>query len=268
MLVPDFPSTLPVALIPNPSLLIFIAIATVSTGVLSLAIGLAGGQASYTSAQGLKYMHLLYLELQVPLDAMAVGLEGIKTASLVRIEPSQHALVVPYFDHLIDRLKSFATIMNEPETLRMLLSHNFDLTDEKVPALSRDAFTQLFIDGFASHPEVKCRQVDNPHWIVEIVCPPNVFTPQQIGNLYAQILSQSRLNSLGKVDFDILILGGIKTTPATSDHPDALQPNQWGVDVVETNSGDRFLRSIDWENTIATKSTDSIFKIEWLISNP
>ena len=158
--------------------------------------------------------------------------------------------------------------MNEAQTLRMLLSHNFDLADQKVPALSRDAFTQLFIDGFASHPDIKCRQVDNPHWIVEIVCLANSCTPQQIGNLCAQILSQSRLNSLGEVDFDILILGGIKTTPATSDHPDALQPNQWGVDVVETKSGERFLRSIDWDNTIASKSTDSIFKIELLISNP
>jgi hypothetical protein len=39
MLLPDLPITLPVALIPSPSLLIFIAMAIVSTGVLSLAIG-------------------------------------------------------------------------------------------------------------------------------------------------------------------------------------------------------------------------------------
>ena len=39
MLLPDLPITLAVALIPNPSLLIFIAMAIVSTGVLSLAIG-------------------------------------------------------------------------------------------------------------------------------------------------------------------------------------------------------------------------------------
>ncbi len=69
--------------------------------------GLAGGQSQYTSAEGLKYMELLYRELQVPLDAMAVGLAGIKTASLARIEPDRHAIVSPYFDHLIDRLKSF-----------------------------------------------------------------------------------------------------------------------------------------------------------------
>ena len=71
--------------------------------------GLAGGQSEYTSAAGLESMKILYQELQVPLDAMIVGLEGIKTASLSRIEPSEHAIVSPYFDHLINQLKAFPT---------------------------------------------------------------------------------------------------------------------------------------------------------------
>ncbi|MFM2304100.1 MAG: hypothetical protein RLZZ135_1510 [Cyanobacteriota bacterium] len=69
--------------------------------------GLAGGHAEYTSAEGLDSMQLLYRELQVPLDAMSVGLEGIKTASLKRIDADRHAIVSPYFDHLIAQLKSF-----------------------------------------------------------------------------------------------------------------------------------------------------------------
>jgi Protein of unknown function (DUF2656) len=156
--------------------------------------------------------------------------------------------------------------MTDSQALRLLLSHNFDITDEIVPALSREAFTQLFSDGFSSHPEVTCRQVDNPHWIVEFICPANFLSPQQVGEKCAKILSDSRIASLGKVDFDILILGGIKTTPATSSSPDALQPNQWGVDVVETRSGAQFLRSINWESTIAGKSAESIFKVESLCS--
>jgi Phycobilisome protein len=71
--------------------------------------GLAGGQSEYTSAEGLESMKILYQELQVPLDAMTVGLAGIKTASLKRIEPTQHAIVIPYFDHLLNQLKSFTT---------------------------------------------------------------------------------------------------------------------------------------------------------------
>ncbi len=72
-----------------------------------ISYGIAGGHSQYTSAEGLASMQSLYRELQVPLDAMSVGLEGIKTASLNRIDPSQHAIVTPYFDHLIAQLKSF-----------------------------------------------------------------------------------------------------------------------------------------------------------------
>jgi Phycobilisome protein len=69
--------------------------------------GLAGGESEYTSAAGLVHMEQLYRELKVPLDAMAVGLEGIKTASFNRIDPSQQSIVEPYFDSLIGQLKSF-----------------------------------------------------------------------------------------------------------------------------------------------------------------
>lgn len=154
--------------------------------------------------------------------------------------------------------------MNDAQSLRMLLSHNFDLNDGKTPALSRSAFTQVFIDGFSSDPAVTCRQVDNPHWIVEIIAGSGSSTPQQVGEKCAQILSASRSQSVGTVDFDILVLGGIKTTPATSSSPDALQANQWGVDIVETKSGAQFLRSISWDTTIAGKPVDTIFKVESL----
>jgi hypothetical protein len=152
--------------------------------------------------------------------------------------------------------------MNNPQALRMLLSHNFDIAAEKVPALSREAFTQVFIEGFKSTPEIKCRQVDNPHWILEVVAPEHLLTPQQVGEKCAQILAASRQESIGAIDFDVLILGGIKTTPATSDSPDALQLNQWGVDVVETRSGEQFLKSINWASTISAKPADSIFSVE------
>ena len=70
--------------------------------------GLAGENSDYLSAEGLDNMRLLYQELQVPLDAMTVGLSGLKTASLNRIDPSQHAIVTPYFDRLITQLQSFS----------------------------------------------------------------------------------------------------------------------------------------------------------------
>lgn len=69
--------------------------------------GIVGGSSQFTSNEGLGYMKLLYEELQVPLDAMVLGLEGIKVASLQRVEPQQQELLSPYFDHLIQQLSRF-----------------------------------------------------------------------------------------------------------------------------------------------------------------
>ena len=69
---------------------------------------IAGQRADYLSESGLEYMNLLYQELQVPLDAMVVGLEGIKTACLSRVESDRRSEIAPYFDCLIEQLKQFA----------------------------------------------------------------------------------------------------------------------------------------------------------------
>lgn len=68
--------------------------------------GIAGRRTDYTSPDGLHHMQVLYQELQVPLDAMVVGLEGIKQASLKRLGTTSVELA-PYFDHLIIQLKQF-----------------------------------------------------------------------------------------------------------------------------------------------------------------
>lgn len=69
--------------------------------------GIAGQHTQYTSDPGLHYMRQLYQELEVPLDAMVVGLEGIKTASLKRIDSVPPEILLPYFDHLIAKLNEF-----------------------------------------------------------------------------------------------------------------------------------------------------------------
>jgi Phycobilisome protein len=69
--------------------------------------GVAGQRIDYTSAEGLGYMQQLYQELQVPLDAMVVGLEGIKSSSLKRVSPEQQVELAPYFNHLIAQLEQF-----------------------------------------------------------------------------------------------------------------------------------------------------------------
>ena len=71
--------------------------------------------------------------------------------------------------------------------------------------------------------------------------------------------------SQGKTDDffpDILILAGLnKTSPLSSD-ADALQPGEWGVDVVETQSAESFLMAMGWEEKTAGKSIEDVFKVE------
>jgi hypothetical protein len=72
-----------------------------------ISYGIAGGRIDYTSAIGLDYMRQLYVSLEVPLDAMVVGLNGLKGASLKRVDPAQQAVLAPYFDHLTEQLEAF-----------------------------------------------------------------------------------------------------------------------------------------------------------------
>ncbi|WP_334942576.1 phycobilisome protein [Nostoc sp.] len=69
--------------------------------------GIAGGHTEYTNPTGLHYMNLLYQELQIPLDAMVLGLKSIKAASLKRCQANQQETLAPYFDHLISQLATF-----------------------------------------------------------------------------------------------------------------------------------------------------------------
>lgn len=147
---------------------------------------------------------------------------------------------------------------------RMLLSHNFDVSPDTVPALSREEFAEVFRSSLSVYEQLQCRLVNHPHWTVEILFPTNEFSPQQVGELCAKALAEKRRSQQLSADNnpEILVLGGIKTTPPTSDSPDALQPGNWGVDVVETPSGQAFLQNIAWDTTIAQKPADSVFKVE------
>jgi Protein of unknown function (DUF2656) len=148
---------------------------------------------------------------------------------------------------------------------RMLLSHNFDINDGSLAALSREEFTEIFRAGLSDDTRIQCRSIAHPHWIMEILFAGEI-APETIGSECARILAQHRQQATGN-RADILILGGIKTTPPTSPDPDALQPGEWGVDVVETVSGELFLTKIEWAATIAQKPFESIFKVQLSIAN-
>lgn len=154
--------------------------------------------------------------------------------------------------------------MAESGTGRMLLSHNFELSEEIFPALSREEFTLVFAEGLSQYPEIKCRQLNHAHWMVEILFSSDAFSPPQVGEFCAQALVDKRM-SQGEIDDyfpDILILAGLKKTPPLSSDADALQPGEWGVDVVETPSAETFLVAMGWEEKTGGKSIEDVFKVE------
>jgi Protein of unknown function (DUF2656) len=136
---------------------------------------------------------------------------------------------------------------------RMLLSHNFNIQSDQVPALSRAEFTAIFRTGLGA--EYQCQEVESPHWIVEVLFPSD-RSPVAVGEAVVTALAAAR-----KANLEILALGGLKSTPPTSAAPGALQPGEWGVDVVETADREEFLKSIGWENTVSSRSADTFFAV-------
>jgi Protein of unknown function (DUF2656) len=142
---------------------------------------------------------------------------------------------------------------------RMLLSHNFNIQSEQVPALSRSEFTKIFQVGLGE--SYQCQEVESPHWIVEVLFPGD-RSPLAVGEAVATALADARQG-----DVEILALGGLKSTPPTSNAPGALQPEEWGVDVVETADAEEFLRSIDWANTVGSRSAETFFEVRRVVKN-
>ncbi|MBE9043803.1 phycobilisome protein [Pleurocapsales cyanobacterium LEGE 10410] len=75
-----------------------------------ISYGISGQTVNYTSDRGLAYMEQLYQELQVPLDAMVLGLEQLKVFSLKQFEPAERNDLEPYFDRLIASMRQFSAV--------------------------------------------------------------------------------------------------------------------------------------------------------------
>ncbi|MDB9516205.1 DUF2656 family protein [Roseofilum reptotaenium CS-1145] len=145
---------------------------------------------------------------------------------------------------------------------RMLLAHNFALTDKIVPEISRDAFAAIFLEGLGDRTDIKGRALTHAHWMVEILFDLEHLEPQQVGEICAAILAETRKEQKvsTKSSYDLLVLAGQKQTPATRSDPETLKTGEWGVDVVETESIPDFLTSIGWQEENDRKPT--IFRVE------
>ncbi|MEO1403010.1 MAG: DUF2656 family protein [Cyanobacteria bacterium J06635_1] len=140
--------------------------------------------------------------------------------------------------------------------IRLLLSHNYSIAETLAPPLSAGAFCALFAAQLPSDWVVK--PVDHPHWRCEVKAEGN---PAEIGDALVKALVNHRTQQLGQaLPYGVLALGGLKNTPATSSNPNALQPGDWGVDVVETPDADAFLQTLGWDALIAGRPQQEIFK--------
>ena len=75
-----------------------------------ISYGIGGQRTDYTSDRGLDYMEQLYRELQVPLEAMVLGLEQLKIFSLKYFELERQPELAPYFDRLIESMRQFSAV--------------------------------------------------------------------------------------------------------------------------------------------------------------
>jgi hypothetical protein len=73
-----------------------------------ISYGVSAQRIDYTSDRGLNYMEQLYQELEVPLDAMILGLEQLKVFSLKYFESAAQDELKPYFDRLIQSMSQFS----------------------------------------------------------------------------------------------------------------------------------------------------------------
>jgi hypothetical protein len=144
---------------------------------------------------------------------------------------------------------------------RYLLAHNHDISDAIAPPIARPDFTALFHLALSTHPleSGQIAIIDHPHWRSELQAAPS---PAIVGEFLAQALKTYRTHQLGQpIAYSILILGGLKTTPATSSDPSALQPGEWGVDIVETPNSEDFLAKINWSGIISLRDPQEVIQV-------
>ena len=143
---------------------------------------------------------------------------------------------------------------------RMLLSHNFTLTEGNVHPLNREEFAEVFAQGLSNHSGISASLIDNPHWVVDVSYETARYTPAQVGQLCAETLATYRKQNQAD-GFTVMALGGEKTTPATG-APPSLQTGEWGIDVVESVNPQDFLDAINWDKLAGAKPPEQIFRID------
>ncbi len=145
----------------------------------------------------------------------------------------------------------------------LLLTHKFDCNDPIFPPLSREEFTQVFIDGFSKYPLISCSLVNHSYWISKISFPFPKFSAEDIAKISAQALAQKRLaeSPIGHIIPDIIILGE-KSNQVGLHHDDFTQKNShWTLTIIETKSGKTLLKNLYTKSLGYSSSKDNLFTV-------
>ncbi|MEM9218721.1 MAG: DUF2656 family protein [Cyanobacteria bacterium P01_F01_bin.150] len=142
---------------------------------------------------------------------------------------------------------------------RLLLSHNHNIPDTLAPALSNEEFCEAFATALSPENGWTVTAIPHPHWRCAITTDKSA---QEVGpELVNALISYRQTQLQAAPAYKVLALGGLKSSPPTSDNPNALQTGDWGVDVVETVDVKMFLTAINWDALSAARPADGVFKV-------
>ncbi|NET48094.1 MAG: DUF2656 domain-containing protein [Merismopedia sp. SIO2A8] len=142
---------------------------------------------------------------------------------------------------------------------RLLLSHNHNVSDATAPALSPEEFCKVFASTLPAADGWTVEAIAHPHWLCAVT---TEQSPQDVGTALVNALVTYRQTTLQTpLNYVVLALGGLKTSPPTSNSPTALQPGEWGVDIVETPDSEAFLTEINWDTLAAARPADGVFNV-------
>ena len=135
-----------------------------------------------------------------------------------------------------------------------IISHNLQIEDPAVPAVSADQLARLLTESCTSIQSAEV--LDHSHWVLRIE------SDQQ-----AEVLAQNLVDGWRVMreasghasNHKVIALGGRKDSDSLGNSP--LQKGFWGVDVVETRNAEAFLQAINWEGLKSSRPTDAVFEI-------
>ena len=135
-----------------------------------------------------------------------------------------------------------------------ILSHNLQVQDSNVPALSPIKLAE----GLSKHcSSIQASEpLDHGHWMVKV---DSSVTPKDLAEELTSGWLAMRASFGHHNNHAVMALGGRKDSEGTANSP--LQKGFWGVDVVETCDPEGFKKLINWEALKNARPQDAVFEV-------